>query len=399
MTRAGAAASSRDLPLEALRGFAAMAVVLWHFFLAFAPRVLSDLSYGLAATPLFAFVHGTGAVDIFFVLSGYVLTYRYFETGRPRILIVGALKRWFRLFLPVFLSIMLSWLLFRFHLYAYEQAGKISGSNWLASFGFSMISPFDPTFWKALKEGLIIAFHHDNNSLNPLLWTIHIELLGSYMVFALAPLIANLGERPKLLLLAVILAGLVAHFIEAFLIPFLPGVLLAFYAPRRRAIKILPAFAFILIGLVFLGYREPVGFYAFLKFLEPINGEPLRAYTGTIGAVFVMVAFLACEPLRDRLRGNFARILGRLSFPLYLVHLILICSFGSAIFALVRTGYGLGVSLLMTALILLPVVFVAASVFAILDVKWIGFVNAGFRGIKLPSERTAHGAAKRARLR
>ncbi len=56
----------RDLPLEALRGLAALAVVGWHLLLAFAPIMLADPSYGLAGTPLYAFVHGTAAVCIFF---------------------------------------------------------------------------------------------------------------------------------------------------------------------------------------------------------------------------------------------------------------------------------------------------------------------------------------------
>jgi hypothetical protein len=37
-----------------------------------------------------------------------------------------------------------------------------------------MRPPFDPNFWMALKEGLTEAFFHDNNSLNPILWTIHV---------------------------------------------------------------------------------------------------------------------------------------------------------------------------------------------------------------------------------
>src|SRR5580692_8294430 len=88
--------SSRDLPLEALRGLAALVVVVWHFFLGLDPAVLS--LPGLRGTPFFAFVHGSAAVGVFFVLSGYVLTRRYFETGQKRVLVIGALKRWFRLF-------------------------------------------------------------------------------------------------------------------------------------------------------------------------------------------------------------------------------------------------------------------------------------------------------------
>ena len=142
---------------------------------------------GMRKSPLFAFMHGTAAVGVFFALSGYVLTRRYFETGEKRILIIGALKRWFSAFFAgisqrhdVMAAVRI------FHLYKYEEAANISRSGWLISFGFSMRPPFDPTFWKALQgriyRGISIT---TNNSLNPILWTIHLELIGSFVVFAL----------------------------------------------------------------------------------------------------------------------------------------------------------------------------------------------------------------------
>lgn len=362
---------------------AALVVVVWHFLLAFDQPWLSETGHGFFGTPLFAFVHGSAAVGVFFVLSAYVLTARYFETGQRRILIIGALKRWFRLFLPVFLSVMMSWLLFHFHLYPYEDAAKISHSGWLMTFGLSMNPPFDPTFLAALQEGLIIAFYHNNNSFNPLLWTIHIEFIGSYIAFAFAALLAGLRGQPRLVALITLIAGLSVHFIEPLMIPFVPGTLLAFYAPKLRPLKIPAALALIVAGLAFLGYREPVGFYGWLEFLEPINGDPLRAYTGAIGAVFIMMAFIGCEPLRQKLKGPLARILGQMSFPLYLVHLILIFSLGSAVFARAAEGNSYGTAMIITALILLPVILAVTAVFAIVDIKWVAFVNAVFRKISI----------------
>jgi len=365
----------RDLPLEALRGLAALAVVAWHFLLAFAPALLADPAYGLAGTPFYAFVHGTGAVCIFFVLSGYVLTRRYFETGQKRVLINGALKRWFRLFLPVFLSVMLSWLFFHFHLYAYESAGLESRSDWLATFGFAMKPPFDPTFGAAVANGLSEAFFHDNNAFNPLLWTIHIEFMGSYLVFGFAALITMLRGRAEFILLAVLLIGFAAHFVEPFLFPFLPGCMLAYCAPRLKGLKGPAAAGCILLGLVFLGYRDPVGLYGFLDFLVPINGEALRAYTSTVGAVLMMISFIGNERLRRFFSGAGARLLGRLSFPIYLVHLILIFSLGSAVFLFMKSGNSAFVTLTITALALVPAIAVLATIFAVIDTQWVAFVN------------------------
>jgi peptidoglycan/LPS O-acetylase OafA/YrhL len=379
--RAPVLESSRDLPLEALRGLAALVVVVWHFFLGLDPLVLN--LPGLRGTPFFAFVHGSAAVGVFFVLSGYVLTRHYFETGQKRVLVIGALKRWFRLFLPVFLSVMLSWFFFHFDLYAYKDAAAISRSNWLMSFGFAMNTPFEPNFLGAIQNGFSESIYHDANAYNPLLWTIHIELMGSYIAFAFAGLVRSLRNHNWMIALALFLVGLSTHFVEPWLIAFLAGTLLAFHAPKLKSLKTTTGIVYLVLGITFLGYDEPVGFYGFLDFLEPINGETLRSYTSTIGAVFIMMSFIGYEALRRHLQGRAARLLGRLSFPIYLVHLILIFSLGSIVFVLAKDSNGYSAALAIAALALAPAILALAGLFAAIDIKWIAFVNSLFRRIKI----------------
>src|SRR5438128_873511 len=92
---------SKLIELEALRGIAAMMVLLHHFLLVVAPRLhgrqFPDDPIALVRTPLYALVNGTAAVSIFFVLSGFVLTFRAMEKGDWRPLLAGAFKRWPRL--------------------------------------------------------------------------------------------------------------------------------------------------------------------------------------------------------------------------------------------------------------------------------------------------------------
>src|SRR3954462_3663733 len=76
----GPDANARLHYLDALRGVAAVQVVLLHFFTAFAPGLaMSGLDAGtlagyVRASPLFYLYDGYSAVYIFFALSGYVLT-------------------------------------------------------------------------------------------------------------------------------------------------------------------------------------------------------------------------------------------------------------------------------------------------------------------------------------
>ena len=93
-----ARSSGKFLALEAVRGVAACVVVVHHYMLAFLPhfhgRLFPDDSIALVRTPLFFFVNGTAAVAVFFVLSGFVLTVRAFQSNQAGGLVVGAFKRW-----------------------------------------------------------------------------------------------------------------------------------------------------------------------------------------------------------------------------------------------------------------------------------------------------------------
>lgn len=371
------------MPLEALRGIAALVVVAWHFTMSFFPGEIDAANCTLCVSPLFAFFHGTAAVGVFFALSGYVLTRRYFETGEKRILVIGALKRWFRLFLPVFLSVMMSWILFHFHLYRYEEAAKISHSGWLISFGFAMRPPFDPTFWTALREGFTEAFFHDNNALNPILWTIHLELIGSFIVFAFAALISHLRAHPWLAAIITVIVMIPIHYVDPAMAPFVPGCLLAFYSPRHKSVSLPEAILLILFGMAFIGYRQAVGFYFMFDFQGPIAGDTVIDYTSAIGAILIMIALIGCAPLRKALSGRVAQIVGRLSFPIYLVHMILICSLGSAVFAAVYKEGNYNQAALTTLAALLPAILIFAWIFMVIDVKWIAFVNGKFRKVKI----------------
>jgi len=86
----------RFMELEGLRGVAAIGVVLYHFGLSFytlafwGPGVTSvqNMRYEhfLHGNPAMVFLSGTFSVAIFFVLSGFVLSIGFFQTGKLEII-------------------------------------------------------------------------------------------------------------------------------------------------------------------------------------------------------------------------------------------------------------------------------------------------------------------------
>lgn len=80
---------TRIIRLEACRGIAAMIVLARHLADAFFPALVTQLS----GTPAYLFINGSGAVILFFVLSGYVLTVRFFAKHDSDYLLKSLIKR------------------------------------------------------------------------------------------------------------------------------------------------------------------------------------------------------------------------------------------------------------------------------------------------------------------
>ena len=93
--------------LEGLRGVAAVTVVLRHTFNA----VAMPLSVREAAfqSPLALLLNGQGAVQLFFVLSGYVLAGSVARGSGPVGLSQFLIKRVFRIYPPYVIALLLTW--------------------------------------------------------------------------------------------------------------------------------------------------------------------------------------------------------------------------------------------------------------------------------------------------
>jgi peptidoglycan/LPS O-acetylase OafA/YrhL len=171
--------------LEGVRGVAAVIVVFHHFGLAFFPAInyldksrtrLGDgsLELMIARSPLNIFFSGGFAVAIFFILSGFVLSYKFHESHDYRILKTSAAKRYFRLLVPVSAIILICYLLYVFQLYRVKDISTITGASDWAGGLFTGLGGIGDM----LKNIFIDVFFNNDNRYNAVLWTMTIELLG-----------------------------------------------------------------------------------------------------------------------------------------------------------------------------------------------------------------------------
>src|SRR3954449_2965516 len=89
--------------LEALRGFAAIYVVIYHLLM---PVKLQVAGFDL----LFLFRFGQEAVILFFLLSGFVIKYS-FERSKDKSFKSYFLKRFTRIYIPLIFILVLSYVL------------------------------------------------------------------------------------------------------------------------------------------------------------------------------------------------------------------------------------------------------------------------------------------------
>jgi len=369
--------------LDGVRGWAALMVACSHFVFAMHPALLGA-GEAHAHFPGAAWLGRTGAivlynpqfaVDIFFVLSGFVLATSV--NNRPAPLVELVLRRWLRLGLPILATTALIWPLVNNHLFWPSTAGALAKSDWLtlmyatpagADYAYMTL----PRLFAGSLVGIFVPELLPMPFYNPALWTMKMEFWGSVGLFAGYTLLpAAWAARGAGLLAALIAIGFTWQ--VPLLAPFCFGI--ALFELRRlagpRAAVPRPAAGVALLALgVLLGgmpYDMRLEPYASLFRLGAPWVGSVSLLSFRVGALCVVAAVLAWPPLQRLLLGRVSQWLGRVSFALYLVHVPILCSLGA--WLLLRLEPALGYN--AATLAVLPAFLAAALTVAALAARWI----------------------------
>lgn len=327
--------------LDGVRGVAMMIVVFHHFGLGFFPAINylnpdqihlgnGEAELLIAKTPLNIFFNGGFAVSIFFVLSGFVLSYKFHRSGSHKLLREYAAKRYFRLLLPVGASILICYLLYEAGLFTHKELGDLTKSkDWLNCL-FTGIK----TVADMIKNLFLDVFLNNDNRYNPVLWTMTIEFLGSLLLFSFLTLA---GNNKKSILLHIIVAVLILLTDKKFYAAFILGSLISrlfvdgFSFPKGWKGITIKLFL-VVAGIYFSSY--PQGSFVQQSMWKPIAWS----WTNTYDLFHVLGSF--CLLFVICFEKNFIRFfsikpflyLGKISFSFYLIHLAVMCSLGCWIF-------------------------------------------------------------------
>lgn len=297
--------------IDGVRGWAALSVLLFHIFY----EVFGVLEPAFRSSFTHFLFNGGLAVTVFFILSGDALSTGYLKNQSLATIDSLLLKRYFRLTSPIFLSCLIVYLLMKTGLMFNVEAGDIvHRKDWLGSF-----IPFQPSIISLCRYSFYQVYdgHSKSISYNPFLWTMNIEFIGSMLVFLFLYVSDRLLSPLKLLIPLIIFLFVAKSFYALFFV----GVLFAHLRVSGIFTKLSTnrmwqiATISIIMILVILDTK--------LRFFNSQGHVNILISSGLVFCIYssnLCLSIFSCK---------ISRILGKISFPLYLIHFSVIASLTS----------------------------------------------------------------------
>lgn len=279
------ASSQRLIEIDALRGLAALAVVLFHYTTRF-----TEL-FDPAPLPTISFPIGHYGVNLFFIISGFVIFMTLERTSRPMDFVVS---RFSRLFPAYWVAIILTFLIT--HLLGLP--GKLVD---VATACGNLI----------MIHGLLRIPHVDG-----VYWTLEVEMLFYCGMFVLY-------RFHRLHRIHAVLLGLLALRLTYFVLERGFGIDLPWTLSRLLILKYIPWFAlgisiYLTISRDGAGKWRPPALTAACAIMNLLIVDSLSlAVLATALAAIVLMAARNRAPL---LRNPILAWLGSITYPLYLLH-------------------------------------------------------------------------------
>lgn len=296
--------SQRIEYLDSVRGLAALAVVFYH---ALGWNWPDKLEFHLASMVF----NGSDAVSLFFVLSGLVLSWKYFQPDEELDINASHYKQFIinrlvRLYLPFLVTILGMYYLYHHH-----------GDNW------QLFREFITNEHHWVEEAVLIRGKHDAYTPG---WTLEVELAASLMLPVLVLVLRK--SRSFFFMLMAVYIVLGPPFIMSMAFHFMLGMTLTYYFPVIARYDLRQSrfyhFRYLIYLLAFglFSIRHITRIYPLdelTTFWMGLLRIDLFHLTG-IGA-FIILAYIINSPRLQRwLTIRPLLFLGRISYSVYLVH-------------------------------------------------------------------------------
>jgi len=314
--------------LDSLRGIAALTVLLGHTV------TVCEWEASYSRMPIINnLFDGRSAVTMFLVLSGFVLTYASLDNNRPLKLVSFYLRRFTRIWIPWFAVFCLSIVVKRWLFSHPVGTHPPLASNFLLLWS-ERNSPGD------LMRQMVFILHNAHRMYIPQDWSLGVELKGSLLI----PLLVIVARARQAggrgwAWARMALLGLLFLWIKPdtgyYYASFAVGVAVASISARWK----IPGHG---MGYVLLGYVLYQARWCSVAFLAAAALSDVEKWVWlvtTVGCGLIIYGVMKPSPLRNLLESPSLVFLGRVSYSLYLVQVILIvCLAPWCVYGLNRLG-------------------------------------------------------------
>lgn len=351
--------------IDGLRGWASLSVVVFHML----QETMGILHPGIVSPWLRIFMDGPVAVYVFFLLSGDALSTAYVSKQNLRTLDGIIAKRYFRLSIPILLAVLPTYFIMKMGwVYSRPAGNLVHMADWLGTFlQFSPSLKFAVTYSLAGVYGWCAAPYNWNT----FLWTMPVEMYGSFLVFSYLHIIHRLRYQIRTTLVLAVLFSIATEYYGLFFF----GMLLAQLRARGILASLRHSWSGVVAGLIMLSSAYGLEYCHYAYPLPPPNDHHVFAQLDLflmgyeqhiLGALIVSGCYLFLPALLF-LRSGVSRVLGKLSFGLYLYQFPILASFESGMIVHYRnhlSDWRVAIVIAFSSIVLTAVV---AAIFSVAD--------------------------------
>ena len=322
-------------------------------------------------TPLIIFYNGVFAVMFFLLISGYVVSYNCFHNKDENYITSSFFKRYFRLTIPILFSCIISYFLLKVGAFSNIKASWESNSPQLIRY-FAC----DANFFNMIKFVLYAQYFNFSSfgylenlvCYNPILWMMPVILLGSFLVYSCCALFARASGRLRIL----IYIALIIIFSKQLLLAPILGMICADMDANNISQNINKIILYIMLlsGIylaAFIRYDFPIYTILDIDLMKNYFGD----WVSLLYFYYIISAFLlffVLSRLSFAIKFFTSKVmlyLGKISFSIYLLHFIVICSFSSYVYIWLResihTSYNL--TFFITSSVTIVITIITAHIF------------------------------------
>lgn len=318
----------RFVELDSLRGLAALTVLVGHLEMAWSDTYPTGAGIGASLVAL-TLPFGAEAVILFFVLSGFVLSLPAVD-GRPQSYFTFVTRRIFRIYVPYLAALAVS---VAASMYLY---GHSTGNNWVHTYWSG------PVQWRVVWHHVMFLGVFNTDRLDPPIWSLVHEMRISLFFPFLCAIVLRFRNRWSLALALILVAASTAmdklHGFQtatsiADTLHYTPMFILGIYLARER-VSIAgwfsrltrPARVLLGVGCILLFAFAGLLFNLWAEQTMHLGLRVITHWLTALGAGGIIVVCLNSRSCKRILHWPPIRLLGQMSYSLYLIHfIVLLC--------------------------------------------------------------------------